>query len=89
MAIYHAYFVRKWRNSLRTKQALYPEHFRLDEWFRLKKLRSQTDWPGSQHDRVPDLNAYLEGYSVAGDYLADLNTPTLIIYGRRRSHLSR
>jgi len=79
LAIYHAYFVRKWRNSLRTKQALYPEHFRLDEWFRLKKLRSQTDWLVRNMTEFPDLNAYLEGYSVAGDYLADLNTPTLII----------
>ncbi len=79
LAIYHAYFVRKWRNSLRTKQALYPEHFRLGDWFRLKNLREQTAWLVDNMTEFGDLNAYLDGYSVAGDYLSELSTPTLIV----------
>jgi uncharacterized protein len=79
LVIYHSYFVRKWRRSLKVKQSLYPEHYRLEDWFRLKDLRSQTDWLVEHLTEFPNLNAYLEGYSVAGDYLAGLETPTRII----------
>lgn len=79
LSVYHSYFVRKWRNSLKIKQRLYPEHYRLEKWFRLKDLRSQTDWLVENLTEFPNLDAYLEGYSVAGDYLAGLETPTRII----------
>jgi uncharacterized protein len=78
-AIYQHYFVYKWRRSLKIKQALYPEHYQLDEWFRLRRLREQTDWLVQNLTEFPDLNAYLEGYSVAGDYLTGLEIPTRII----------
>ena len=77
--VYHRYFVRKWRRSLRIKQSLYPEEYRLEEWFRLKDLRAQTEWLVDNLTHFPNLDAYLEGYSVAGDYLLGLATPTLII----------
>lgn len=79
LAIYHVYFVRKWRKSLQLKQSLYPERYALDEWFRLRSLREQTDWLVRNLTEFPDLDAYLEGYSVAGDYLAGLTVPTRII----------
>jgi uncharacterized protein len=80
LSIYQHYFVRKWRRSLKIKQQLYPERYQtLAEWFRFKDLRSQTDWLVEHLTEFPDLNAYLEGYSVAGDYLAGLETPTRII----------
>ncbi len=79
LSLYHFYFVNKWRRSLKIKQALYPDHFRLEDWFRLKDLRSQTDWLVEHQTDFPNLDAYLEGYSVAGDYLAGLETPTTII----------
>lgn len=79
LAIYHAYFVRKWRRSLRIKQRLYPERFQLDEWFRIKDLRSQTDWLVENLTEFANLNEYLEGYSIAGDYLQGLETSSLVI----------
>lgn len=79
LALYQAYFVRKWRRSLKLKQALYPEHYELAEWFRLNDLRSQTDWLVEHQTEFPNLDAYLEGYSIAGDYLVGLETPTTII----------
>ncbi len=79
LAIYHLYFVRKWRRSLKLKQTLFPEHFKLGEWFALKSLREQTDWLVRHQTGFSDLNAYLEGYSVAGDYLSGLEIPTRII----------
>ena len=79
LALYQAYFVRKWRRSLKIKQALYPERFSLDDWFQLRDLRSQTAWLVEHETAFPDLDAYLEGYSVAGDYLDGLTLPTRII----------
>ncbi len=79
LAIYHVYFVRKWRKSLQLKQSLYPERYQLEEWFALKGLREQTDWLVRNLTEFSDLEAYLEGYSVAGDYLAGLSVPTRII----------
>jgi uncharacterized protein len=79
LSLYHSYFVRKWRRSLKLKQQLYPEHYRLEDWFRLKDLRGQTEWLVEHLTEFPNLDAYLEGYSVAGDYLAGLETPTRII----------
>jgi uncharacterized protein len=80
LSIYQHYFVRKWRRSLKIKQQLYPERYQtLAEWFRCKDLRSQTDWLVEHLTEFPNLNAYLEGYSVAGDYLAGLEIPTRII----------
>lgn len=79
LSVYQTYFVRKWRRSLRIKQALYPDQFNLHDWFRLKTLRAQTEWLVEHYTSFPDLAAYLEGYSVADDYLAGLETPTTII----------
>jgi uncharacterized protein len=79
LSLYQTYFVRKWRRSLKIKQSLYPDRYRFEDWFRLKDLRSQTDWLVEHQTEFADLNAYLEGYSVAGDFLLGLETPTTII----------
>lgn len=79
LSLYQAYFVRKWRRSLKIKQALFPDYFDLDPWFRLNNLRDQTRWLVEHFTEIPNLDAYLEGYSVAGDYLEGLETSTLII----------
>ena len=79
LSLYQTYFVRKWRRSLKIKQALYPDRYALDQWFQLKDLRSQTAWLVEHETAFPDLDAYLEGYSVAGNYLQGLTIPTHII----------
>ena len=77
--LYEQYFVVKWRRSLQRKQLLFPEHFDFSRWFRLKKLRSQTAHLVEHYTDFPNLEAYLEGYSIAGDYLEGLKTPSLVI----------
>ena len=77
--IYQTYFVRKWRRSLRTKQALFPEQYQFDEWLKLRGLREQTAYLIEHFTEYPDLDTYLAGYTVAEDYLADLDIETLII----------
>ncbi len=79
MPLYQAYFVRKWQRSLKIKQALYPDRYDLRDWFRIKDLRGQTDWLVEHLTEFPNLDAYLEGYSIAGDYLEGLERSTLVI----------
>lgn len=79
LPIYERYFVHKWRRSLRHKQSLYPERYNLQPWFRLGRIRMQTEWLVDHLTDFESLDHYLEGYSVAGDYLAGLATSTLII----------
>lgn len=79
LPIYERYFVHKWRRSLKHKQSLYPQRYNLQPWFRLGRVRTQTEWLVDNLTDFRDIDDYLEGYSVAGDYLAGLETPTLII----------
>ena len=79
LAVYHYYFVYKWRRSLKIKQTLYPKQYSLSEWFRIRYLREQTRWLIEHLTPFPDLHSYLEGYSVAGDYLSGLSVSTLIV----------
>ncbi|MDI3259204.1 MAG: alpha/beta fold hydrolase [Sinobacteraceae bacterium] len=79
---YHAYFMRKWRQSLRAKQALFPGHtyFELAE---LKQdLRGLTAALVRRHTDFASLEAYLEGYSVAGARLRALSIPATILTAR-------
>jgi len=77
--IYEQYFVRKWRRSLTRKQSLYPERYNLDAWFKHRNLADQTSHLVDDYTEFPNLDAYLEGYSIAGDYLAGLEISSLVI----------
>ncbi|HEX5306470.1 MAG TPA: alpha/beta fold hydrolase [Dyella sp.] len=79
---YQAYFMQKWRHSLRTKQAAFPHHkyFELAE---LKQnLRGLTESLVLRHTDFDSLEAYLDGYSVAGDALQAMQIPATIMTAR-------
>src|SRR5690625_856580 len=79
LPIYQYHFVHKWRRSLKRKQQAFPQRYNLARWFRLRGVRSQTEWLIERYTSIPGLDAYLDGYSVAGDYLSDLDVSTLIV----------
>lgn len=77
--VYHAYFMRKWRTSLRRKQSLFPTQDLIpDEALRLD-MRELTRALVMRHTDFGTLEEYLDGYSVAGDRLAGLRVPTTIL----------
>lgn len=79
---YQAYFMQKWRQSLRIKQSLFPQqtYFELAE---LKQnLRGLTESLVLRHTDFGSLEAYLDGYSVAGDALAAMRIPATIVTAR-------
>ena len=79
---YQAYFMNKWRRSLRAKQKAFPEvqYFELQE---LKQnLRGLTESLVLRHTDFDSLEAYLDGYSVAGRALAQMQVPATILTAR-------
>ncbi len=76
---YQRYFLHKWRNSLRRKQALFPEI----DWFAPAELagnlRELTRALVMRHTSYGSLEHYLDGYSIAGDRLKDLRVPATIL----------
>ena len=76
---YQAYFMHKWRRSLKTKQAAFPNR----EFFELAELRQSlrglTEALVLRHTDFGSLQAYLDGYSVAGNALAAMPIPATIL----------
>jgi predicted alpha/beta-fold hydrolase len=76
---YEHYFLRKWRGSLKRKQALFPHA----EWFTRQEmngnLRELTRDLVRRHTDFGTLENYLDGYSIAGDTLAALAVPATIL----------
>jgi predicted alpha/beta-fold hydrolase len=76
---YHAYFMLKWRESLRRKQRLFPEAARFSRSELGASMRQLTATMVARHTDFGTLDAYLDGYSIAGDRLADLAVPATIL----------
>ena len=79
LPIYLRYFERKWRRSLARKRALFPQaHGFADDVLRLR-MRALTEWMVLRHTDFATLDAYFEGYSIAGERLRALPIPADIL----------
>jgi predicted alpha/beta-fold hydrolase len=80
--MYHDYFMWKWRGSLKAKQRAFPDV----AWFTRADLRGTlrtlTTALVQKHTAFGSLDAYLDGYSVAGQRLAALKVPASILAAR-------
>ena len=77
--LYHAYFMRKWRASLRRKQSLFPQRGVISPRELRLSMRELTRALVMRYTDFGSLEAYLDGYSVAGGRLAGLQVPTTIL----------
>jgi predicted alpha/beta-fold hydrolase len=78
-ALYHWYFMRKWRGSLKQKRRLFPHiHDYGEEIFRLD-MRGLTRWLVTQHTEWPDEEHYFAGYAVTDKRLSELIMPIGIL----------
>jgi predicted alpha/beta-fold hydrolase len=78
-SLYERYFVNKWGRSLKQKQSLFPDAYNYEEWFKLQSLRERTDYFATRYYKFDSLEDYFEGYSIAGDRLADITMSTTIL----------
>lgn len=78
LPLYHAYFMKKWRRSLRRKHELFPDRY--DDVSKLPlRLRALTAWMVERYTSFPSLEAYLDGYTIGGDRLGGITVPAHII----------
>lgn len=80
--LYHAYFMRKWRRSLRAKQAAFPQQQFFEVAELKRNMRELTEALVLRHTDFGSLEAYLDGYSVAGNALQAMQVPTSILTAR-------
>ncbi len=76
---YETYYVRKWSRSVRAKQKRFPDRYAYDEWFDLPGLRARTEYFATRYYAFGSLDDYLQGYSVGGDRLVDLEVPSVVL----------
>lgn len=69
---YEYYFMRKWTQSLRRKQVLYPDRFRFSKDEFNSGIRELTRVLVERHTPLQSLEAYLDSYSIAADRLASM-----------------
>ena len=74
---YQGFFVRKWRRSLRKKQAAWPGSYDFAEVG--GGLRDMTAELVRRHSEFATLEDYLNGYSITGERLAALAVPAHIL----------
>ncbi len=78
-AIYHNYFLHKWRRSLRLKQEAWPGAYDFGDMIGDRSLRSMTERMVLKYTEYPDLASYLAGYAVTGALLESLEAPAHVI----------
>ena len=78
-AVYRNYFLLKWRNSLRLKQAAWPGHYDFGDMIRDPSLTAMTGSMVLKYTDFPDLRAYLKGYAITGTVLGTLTAPAHLL----------
>jgi predicted alpha/beta-fold hydrolase len=76
---YERYYLDKWAKSVRAKQASYPERYNYEEWYDLSSLRARTEFFATRYYDFESLDAYLEGYSIAGEGLQGLSVDSTLL----------
>jgi hypothetical protein len=76
---YNAYFMKKWRQSLKRKQRLFPQAYDFDHRFLSLNMRELTRELIERHTDFGTLDAYFDGYSIHGDRLRELRVPASIL----------
>ncbi len=74
--IYRQYFVSKWKRSLRLKQRLFPDLYDFTKVLAQRSLLKMTELLVEYFNEFPSVEAYLDGYAIVGDVLAQLEVPS-------------
>jgi uncharacterized protein len=77
--MYLRHFENKWRASLLRKRALFPRQLDVDDRTLRLHMRALTEWLVLRHTDFGSLDAYFDGYSIAGERLAGLQVPAEIL----------
>lgn len=78
LPIYRRYFLRKWKNSLRKKQALFPRRYAFDHLMVMKSCMEITEAIMEYYPDYPTYRDYFNRYTLLGDTFRDLRLPVTI-----------
>ncbi len=73
------YFLKKWRRSLATKQALFPDLYDFSPALRLESVTAVTDYLLAHHSKYPSAAAYFADYTLTGSALSGMTTPATLL----------
>lgn len=79
-AVYRRYFISRWKRSLRLKQRCFPDRYDFEPLLAERSIRAMTRTLVERYSEFPDLDTYLNGYSLAGTTLARLEVPSHLLY---------
>ena len=74
-----AYFLKKWRRSLRTKQRCFPERYDFDGLLDIDNIREMTERLLNRYSDFSSAKTYFREYSLLGEGLAAIRMPTTIV----------
>ena len=74
-----AYFLKKWRRSLRRKAALFPDRYDFNGLLNIDNLREMTARLLPRYSQYTDPVTYFAGYALKGDALSNIALPTTIL----------
>ncbi len=74
-----AYFLNKWRRSLSIKQGLFPDRYDFSAIVDIDNIREMTERLLARYSPYDSLKAYFKGYTLLGNDLNHITTPTTII----------
>jgi predicted alpha/beta-fold hydrolase len=80
--LYHDYFMRKWRDSLRRKQRLFPERYPLGPDIFKLDMRALTQELILRETDFGTIEAYFDGYAIHEGRLAPLQVPGAILMSK-------
>ena len=73
------YFLKKWKRSLRRKQALFPRRYDFSGVLRLGSIREITSMLLSAYTEFDHPDEYFDSYALKGRALVDIPVPTTIL----------
>lgn len=79
-SVYRRYFMSRWKRSLRLKQRCFPDRYDFGPLLAERSIRSMTRVLVERYSEFPDLDTYLNGYSLVGSTLARLEVPSHLLY---------
>jgi uncharacterized protein len=77
--VYHQYFINKWKRSLRLKQKHFPKRHDFREALAQTTIRDMTRVLVQSFGEFSDIDAYLNGYAITGNALAQLEVSSHIL----------
>lgn len=82
LLVYRNYFMQRWKVSFNTKVAAFPHLYSKETFKSFHSLRDATENLATHYAGFDSLEAYLSGYSIAGNRLSSLHAPSQVILAK-------